>query len=261
MRYIFILVMTFAFFSSEAMTSLFVPPQASIMTATMYDDGKSCPNECDSHVVFNPRHNGTKNAFDPSSSRSAPRKCIVGQQCRICFSADESSCMSATYRGAGPAVRRFDFTPTFYEENCPKSNLPTTFDRQCRSAQPVIAILKDQINCITKPEDEKCKSLMAALVKRKADDDVLYEECKSLGESAFNRKYSSQPEKQRSNDCAYEKLRTGGPNRKGERWRRLLDGACRPGTYVGKDGLDCCSGSLYAAATLGSECRSFFVRR
>ncbi|MEN3333741.1 MAG: hypothetical protein V7641_3106 [Blastocatellia bacterium] len=261
MRYIFTFVMSLACFSCAAMTSLAAPPQASNMTATMYDDGKSCPNNCDAHVVFNPRHNGTRNAFDPSSSRSAPRRCIAGQPCKICFSADDSSCMLATYRGGGPAVGRFDFTPAFYEENCPKPNLPAAFARQCRSAQPAIAMLKNQINCIANPEDEKCKALMKVVVKRKADDDVLYEECKTLGEVAFNQKYRNQPGKQRSNNCAYEQLRTGGPNRKGERWRRLLDGACRPGTYVGRDGLDCCSGSLYAAAMLGSECKSFFVSR
>jgi hypothetical protein len=168
--------------------------------------------------------------------------------------------MLATYRGGGPAVGRFDFTPAFYEENCPKPNLPAVFDQQCRSAKPAIDTLKTKINCVANPDNEKCKTTMAVVIKRKAADDVLYEECKSLGEEAFNEKYKSQPEKQRSLDCAYEKLRTGGPNSKGERWRRLLDGACRPGTYAGKDGLDCCSGSLYAAATLGSECRSFFVQ-
>jgi hypothetical protein len=169
--------------------------------------------------------------------------------------------MLATYRGGGPAVGRFDFTPAFYEENCSKPNLPTVFHGQCKSAEPALTILKNKINCIAEPEQEKCKVLMAAAIKRKADDDLLYEECQSLGEQAFNEKYKTQPEKQRSNDCAYERLQTGGPNSKGERWRRLLDGACRPGTYAGKDGLDCCSTSLYVAATLGKECRSFFVPR
>jgi hypothetical protein len=99
--------------------------------------------------------------------------------------------------------------------------------------------------------------MMDAMASRKAADDVLYTECKSLGETAFNRKYRNQPRKQRSLDCAYERSRTGG----GGRWRRLLDGACRAGNYVGRDGLDCCTGNLYAAAMLGTECKGFFVRR
>lgn len=240
-------------------TSFTAPPATRIMIPTIYDDGKSCPNNCDAHVVFHPSNNGTGNAFDPSSSRSAPRKCVVGQQCKICFSKDDASCMLATYRGAGPDIDRFDFTPAFYEENCPRTDVPAAFARQCRSAQPSIDALRNQVNCITNPTHEKCKPMMDRLVARKAADDVLFTECKRLGEAEFNRKNRNHPERQRSNDCAYENLRTG-RNSHGQRWRKLLDGACRAGTYVGRDGLDCCSGSLYAAAFLGSECKSFFVR-
>jgi hypothetical protein len=261
MRYICTSILLLVVFSYMVITSFTAAPQARNMIATIYDDGKSCPNNCDAHVVFNPRHNGTRNAFDPASDRAAPRKCAAGQPCKICFSADASSCMLATYRGAGPAVGRFDFTPAFFEENCPKPDMPAAFARQCRSAQPAIDRLKNRINCVTNPEHEKCKALMEAVVRRKAADDVLYDECKRIGEAAFNRKYRNQPGMQRSNDCSYTMLRTGGPNSKGERWRRLLDGACRPGTFVGKNGLDCCSGSLYAAAFLGSECQQFFVQR
>jgi len=261
MRHIGVLVLLFVSFSFAVMTSFMAAPQARNMIATIYDDGKSCPNNCDAHVVFNPSHNGTRNAFDPSSSLDAPKQCAVGQPCKICFSSDASSCMLATYRGAGPAIGRFDFTPAFFEENCPKADLPVTFARQCRSAQPAIDRLKNRINCVANPGHEKCKALMEAVVRRKAADDVLYDECKRLGEAAFNQKYRNQPRMQRSNDCSYERLRTGGPNSRGERWRRLLDGACRPGTYVGRNGLDCCSGSLFAAAFLGSECMQFFVPR
>jgi hypothetical protein len=243
-----------------AFSGLAAAPQARTMTATIYDDGKSCPNNCDAHVVFHPTHNGTRNAFDPSSSRAAPRKCIAGQPCKICFSEDEASCMLATYRGAGPAVGRFDFTPAFYEENCSKPNLPAVFAGQCRSARPTVDLLRNQINCIATPEHEKCKAMMEAVAGRKAADDVLYDECKRLGEPAFNRNHRNQPRLQRSNDCAYEMLRTG-RNSRGQTWRRLLDGACRPGNYVGRDGLDCCSGNVFAAAMLGPECRRFFVPR
>ena len=260
MRYVSAFVILLAGLYSAAVTTSVAALQARDMVATIYDDGKSCPAGCDAHVVFHPTHNGTQNAFDPSSDRSAPRKCVVGQTCKICFSANASSCMSAVYRGAGPPAGRFDFTPAFYEENCPKPDLPAAFAAQCRSAQPSVASLREQINCIATPEHAKCKQMMEAAARRKAADDALYEECKRLGEPAFNRKYRDQPGKQRSNDCSYERFGTG-RNSRGDTWRRLLDGACRPGTYVGRDGLDCCSGSLYAAAMLGRECRSFFVPR
>lgn len=237
-------------------SSSLTAPQATNMIATIYDDGKSCPNNCDAHVVFAQRHNGTRNAFDPASSRSTPKKCDLGQQCKICFSENESSCMLATYRGSGPPAGRFDFTPAFYEENCPNPNLPAVFARQCREAQPAMARLKKQINCVTNPEHAKCKTMMQAAARRKAADEIVYNECKTLGEPAFNQKYKNQPRMQRSNDCVYEKLSLGG----GGRWRRLLAGACRAGTYVGRDGLDCCSENLYAAALFGRECRGFFVQ-
>lgn len=255
MRYIGALIMILACLSYVTISSSTAPPQARNMIATIYDDGKSCPGNCDAHVVFYPTHNGTRNAFDPASSRSAPQKCVIGKKCKICFSEDASSCMLATYRGAGPEVGRFDFTPAFYEENCPKSDLPAVFARQCRSAVPAVNKLKNEVNCIANPGHEKCKRLMETVADRKAADDVLYEQCKSLGQTAFNRQHKDHPQMQRSNDCAYEKLRTGGRGK----WRRLLDGACRSGNYVGRDGLDCCSGSLYAAAMLGRECRNFFV--
>ena len=233
-------------------------PPAMNMTPTVYDDGRSCPNDCDAHVVFHPRHNGTANAFDPASSRDVPRRCVLGQPCRICFSAADASCMLATYRGAGPPPRRFDFTPAFYEENCAKADLPEAFARQCREARPAVEALGRKINCVVNSTDPKCKAVIDAAVKRKTEDDTLYGECKSLGEVAFNRKHRTEPRMQRSNDCSYERFGTG-RNSKGDTWRRLLDGACRPSTYAGRDGLDCCSGSVYAAALLGRECRHFFV--
>jgi hypothetical protein len=101
--------------------------------------------------------------------------------------------------------------------------------------------------------------MMDVVVRRKAADDLLYAECKQMGEAAFNQKYKTRPSLQRSNDCQYEKLSTG-INSRGQRWRRLLDGTCNAGSYVGKNGLDCCSGSLFSTALLESECRGFYVR-
>ena len=237
---------------------LSVNAQATMMTATVYDDGRSCPNNCDAHVVFSAKHNGTGHAFATTSTRLKPAKCVVGQPCRICFAADDASCMTAAYRGEGPHAGRFDFTPAFLEQNCPKAPLPKQFAALCQSAEPRAAQLSKLVNCIAQPDHEKCKPIMSAAVARKAADDVLYVECKKMGEAAFNKKHAADPAVQRSNDCAYESAPTA-KNSKGQTWRRLLDGACRPGTYAGRDGLDCCSGSVLAAALLGPECRHFFV--
>jgi hypothetical protein len=38
----------------------------------------------------------------------------------------------------------------------------------------------------------------------------------------------------------------------------LLPAACRDGTFVGRDGLDCCSGSVLHDGPLGTECRDFY---
>lgn len=258
MRFKRLFVLLTVCISGAAMASSTVVPPAVNMTPTVYDDGKSCPNNCDAHVVFHPRHNGTANAYDPSSSRAAPARCVVGRPCRICFSASEASCMLATYRGAGPPPGRFDFTPAFYEENCPKADLPEAFTKQCLSARPAVQVLSQKINCVMTPEDPKCTTVIGAASRRKAADDTLYSECQTLGEAAFNRRHQGEPRLQRSNGCSYERFGTG-RNSRGVTWRRLLDGACRPGTYAGRDGLDCCSGSLYAAALLGRECRQFFI--
>jgi hypothetical protein len=253
---VFLSILLAIFLTAPTSTSA---PQAQNMIPTTYDDGKSCPNNCDAHVVFHPSVNGTRNAFDPSSSRESPRKCVKGQLCKICFSQQADSCMLAMYRGAGPDVDRFDFTPAFYEENCSKPQLPLAFARKCRTAEAAIANLRTQINCIEQPTHEKCRPMMDVVVRRKAADDLLYAECKQMGEAAFNQKYKTRPAVQRSNDCEYEKLSTGS-NSHGQRWRRLLDGTCNAGSYVGKDGLDCCSGSLFSTALLESECRGFYVR-
>ena len=60
--------------------------QAESMRATLYDDGLACPGGCDAHVVFAPQHNGTRNAFlPPLSERGAPKPCVAGSSCMICF--------------------------------------------------------------------------------------------------------------------------------------------------------------------------------
>jgi hypothetical protein len=255
-RHLWILLMLPVALWSIAAASRTYAPQALEMRPTVYDDGKSCPNNCDAHVVFADSHNGTRNAYDPASSRNAPRKCTVGQKCMICFSEQASSCLAVTYRGSGPPKNRFDFTPAFFEENCEHAGLPVPLARMCSEAKPEVERLRTRVNCFQTPEHPQCKALMKKVMERKAADEVLYAECKSLGQAAFNTKYKNQPAKQRINDCQYEKLKRGGLPQ--NRWHLLLDGACRAGTYVGRDGLDCCSGNLYQAALLGRECRLFF---
>ncbi|MCU1266605.1 MAG: hypothetical protein JWM21_2923 [Acidobacteria bacterium] len=235
-------------------------PRARNMKPTIYDDGKSCPHDCDAHVVFHNSHNGTANAFAPSTTSSSPGKCESGKPCMICFSADPASCMTALYRGGGPSPGRFDFTPSFYEENCSKSELPIAFRKECQSAAPAIARLRNLVNCVATPDDRRCTAIMTVAQQQQTADDVLYNQCKEMGETAFNRNFRDQPARQRSNECAYEKVGTG-RNSQGETWTKLLSGACRAGTFVGRDGTDCCNGSLYEAALLGRECRAFFVAK
>lgn len=236
-------------------------PQAKKMRSTIYDDGKSCPGGCDAHVVFDSSNNGTRYAFAPSSTRKAPQKCKNGDICTICFSEDDASCMQALYRGNGPHIDAFDFTPPFYEANCDKPNLPKEFAGVCTTLKTGSRRYEGLVNCILTPDDKRCASVIEPAKKRKQIDDPIYAECVKMGTKAFNAQFPGRPEKQRMNgDCGYEKLKTG-RNSKGRTWHRLLDGACRPGTYVGKDGTDCCTGSIYAAAGLVTECNLFFVKK
>lgn len=242
------------------LTSVSAVTAAVNMQATFYDDGKSCPGGCDSHVVFHKSHNGTRNAYDPASSPMRPKECAVGQNCMICFSASPDSCLEIMYRGSGPPVGKFDFTTTFLKENCDRADLPPPLARECRTLKPRVEQLKRHTNCFENPADARCQTLLAEAERRQTADLPLYDECKSLGENAFNRKYANQREKQRTFGCAYEKFGTGGNPRTGRTWKKLLPGACRPKTFVGRDALDCCSNNLHAAAKLGVECAAFFPR-
>jgi hypothetical protein len=120
-----------------------------------------------------------------------------------------------------PYRKTFDFTPAFYEQQCPQSSMSIAKERQ-------------------------------------AADRPLYEQCKNVGETQFNR---GRPiAHQRSIGCAYEKRGTGGPNSKGKTWKRLLPGACRDNTFVGRDGLDCCNGNPISDGPLDIECRGFYLK-
>jgi hypothetical protein len=164
--------------------------------------------------------------------------------------------MIAMYRGNGPHQNTFDFTPAFYEQNCSNPDIPRALTMQCASLRTQARKLEGRLNCFQAPEHPKCINIMAQGKQRQAQDMPLYEVCRQQGETRFNR---SRPiAAQRSNDCAYEQKGTGGPNSAGKRWRKLLPAACRENTFVGQDGLDCCSGNLFHDGPLDVECRNFY---
>jgi len=233
------------------------PSLAKSIKITIYDDGKSCPASCNAHVVFEKSLNGTIFAHDPITPKAPFKKCSVGSSCEICFD-DKSlaSCMKAEYQGSGPHADTFDFTPNFYKENCKKSSIPSQLKTQCAALDKAAKPLANKTNCIQNPSDAKCVAIIKTAETLQAADLPLYDQCKKEGEDKFNK---GRPiGEQRSNNCAYEQKGTGGPNSKGNRWKRLLPGACRRGTYVGNDGLDCCTGIIFADSSLGRECRSFY---
>ena len=241
--------------------TIVVPPSAVAdeMKATMYDDGLACPANCDSHVVFAARHNGTNNAFAPPiGNRSHPAKCVVGQECVICFGEPDESCITAVYRGAGPPKGRFDFTPAFFSENCDRTDLPGPLAQECAALKPQVEIYRRRINCFEKADDEPCKSIIATAEQEKEADKSERDACLAEGEAHYNARQTDQS-RQRSLGCNYEKFGTG-KNSNGDTWLKLLPGACRDGTYVGPFGTDCCSNNLFAAAKLGAECRKFFPK-
>jgi hypothetical protein len=138
------------------------PASARNIKLTIYDDGLSCPGNCDAHVVMFPADNGTRYAFRPNSTRSNPQKCIAGQDCVICFGEPDATCMHAKYRGNGPSAGRFDFTPAFYSENCSRTGIPDALQQQCNSLDKAASHLgyADAINCFNAPDDPKCKTIM-----------------------------------------------------------------------------------------------------
>lgn len=168
--------------------------------------------------------------------------------------------MTVTYRRAGPERGRFDFTPAFYEENCGKSDIPRQLADTCGSFESRYKrYTKDHVYCLEQPDHPKCRNVIAAAKAGRNEDEALWSECRSLGQDVFNKKYSGERNKQRSEECAYEKYGTGGPNRLGQRWRRLKPAACWPDTYVGRDGLDCCGSGKMALGGLGGECSKYLV--
>jgi len=223
---------------------------------TIYDDGLSCPSNCDAHVVMHADLNGTVFAHLPSSTSSTPISCEVDSPCRICFDNEGNECLVTVYRGAGPGRNTFDFTPAFFDEWCKKNSLPKALKEKCDELQQMSKKLDGRVNCIRDPDHELCIDLVRRATETKQRDALLYQICVKLGQSAFNG--TRDTSEKRTHACTYEYVSTGGPNSRGLRWKRLKPAACRKGTFVGRDGLDCCSGKPFVDATLGIECKLFY---
>ncbi len=226
---------------------------------TIYDDGLSCPNQCDSHVVFHPSLNGTKFAQHPDSTPAKPRGCLRDSDCRICFDDKAKECLVVPYRGNGPSKNTFDLTPAFYSLWCVKSAIPTRLRSQCESLMERSKRLFGRINCIVNPDHAKCQVMMQAAVKDKQKDTEKYQQCRIEGQATYNA--SRHDKDKRAHNCTYSYLSIGGPNSRGVVWKKLLAGACRDNTYVGRDGLDCCSGNIFVDAALHHECEGFYPKQ
>ena len=182
--------------------SVMAAPAAITMKMTMYDDGRSCPSDCDAHVVLPKANNGTLNAYLPTSTPGTYAKCRKNEECRICFDENPQNCMSVMYRGTGPHQNTFDFSPAFYEQQCAKPDIPQPLATQCTALHLQAKRLEGRLNCVQNPGHEKCQALMQQAQQQQAQDLPLYQACRKEGEDRFNRRQS--PEKQRSEECAYE---------------------------------------------------------
>lgn len=233
-----------------------LPVSAELIRLTIYDDGISCPAGCDAHVVFHSSLNGTEFAHNPKTIVAPFEKCVKGQTCRICLESGGKQCLQTTYRGAGPSKKTFDFTPAFYSKACSGQPQQASLQNKCNDLRKAAKALEGRINCIANPDDVNCETIIAAARKLQLADRIAYQSCITEGQKQFNLKRPQS--EQRSIKCAYEQHGTGGPNSKGVTWRKLLPGACRDNTFVGRDGLDCCSGNTLADGPFAHECRAFY---
>lgn len=225
---------------------------------TIYDDGRSCPANCDSHVVVHRSLNGTQFVHSPDSDGDNPVACKLNTACKICFDDKGNECLITQYRGSGPGKNTFDLTPAFYQEWCGKDDIPAMLKTKCAALQTVERKLDGRVNCIKEPENVLCVELILVAGKSQLLDIPKYEQCLQHGQEAYNS--DKQPAEKRQHNCAYEFESNGGPNSRGLKWKRLMPGVCREGTFVGRDGLDCCSGITFADAAFGRECIKFYPK-
>lgn len=167
--------------------------------------------------------------------------------------------MTALYRGAGPARGRFDMTPALYDQRCGDAGLPAAFAAECRRLSAATASLgyDRRANCLARTSESRCVLLLGPKRAAQRKDAAERDKCIALGQNAYNAQQTDAQLK-RTLGCNYF-LNQRGSNSAGETWFRLAPGACRSDTYVGRDGLDCCSASLRAAAAFHPECRGFFL--
>lgn len=110
-------------------------PAYSEVRLTIYDDGLSCPGNCDAHVVFHSTLNGTQYAHNPASKSVPFEKCVTGQLCNICFASDLKQCMKVMYRGGGPTKMTFDFTPNFTQRTAQPPIRTLCFKRSAKNSE------------------------------------------------------------------------------------------------------------------------------
>jgi len=221
---------------------------------TIYDDGRSCPGGCDAHVVFHGSINGTKHAHLPGTKTE---KCLKGENCEVCFDHNRKQCVIAKFRGGGPPKHKFDFTKAYYLEKCTETDLPDALKNKCSSLKRNAEKIDGYVNCIANRGHELCGSLMQQATGRKESDTLQYFECIRVGQRKYNEGRAIS--EHRIFGCAYEKEKNGGPNSNGTKWHKLLPGACRQDDFVGKHGLDCCSGNSFIDASL-SGCLGFYPK-
>jgi hypothetical protein len=227
----------------------------------MYSDGHSCPGGCDAHVVFQKRLNGTINAFLPplaNRADTASHPCVAGEPCMICFDQTDASCISVTYRGNGPPDGKFDFTPAFFHEWCPKADKPAALVTECAVIERAERRYEARVNCFATPTHPSCKDVMAAAAAAQQSDEPEYKLCEKLSVRGYNRQQSDSAKHRSTNaGCGYSQ-NTRKCNSKDVCWQVLLPGACNAGSFVGRDGLDCCTGTVAVAGYLDPECRPYY---
>lgn len=229
--------------------------EAEVKKITIYSDGQSCPGNCDSHVVFDKAMNGTEFAHQ-AGTQYAP--CKINEPCHICLESGEKQCLDIMYRGNGPHANTFDFTPAFYHTICASTPPQPLLAQKCKSMRSSAEKLDKRINCILTPDNQKCRDIMNSAVSARKLDTPKYRQCLKLGQRAYN---TTVPiAEQRDHNCAYE-LHGTGKNSSGKTWKKLLPAACRDNTFVGRDGLDCCSGKTLTDGPLDLECKIYYPGR
>src|SRR5262245_4524601 len=157
--------------------------RAQTVKLTIYDDGLSCPANCDAHVVFHPSLNGTEFAHAPATAKPPHSKCVVGEPCRLCLESGLKQCLVATYRGGGPPPMTFDLTPRFYETVCAAEPEQAHLAAKCKELRKAAAGLANRVNCIASPNHERCAAMIAAAKAARERDRVQYDLCKASGEA------------------------------------------------------------------------------